>query len=171
MKEELKDALEKVGLKMTTPDHFPTTGLARVVIATKMSADPKFSDLNFLWKTKRQTELKAGSFHWDSDVLYFEVVTRIPDRESKFYDNSSDVCIVTSFPDFCWRLSHGTTPENVDQVSTRIDKEMRDRRVELGDLTWAIPSKFADDLIELLHVLNSTVFEGILDEAIIYGPL
>ena len=73
--------------------------------------------------------------------------------------------VATTFPDFCWTLSEGTSPHTVIEVQTPVAKG-----AVLGDLTWVLPSKFCDDLIENMHALNQNILEGTMQDAILYGP-
>lgn len=70
-----------------------------------------------------------------------------------------------AYPDFCWLHSDGTTNKDLAQVAT----ELREGAI-LGDLTNILPSKFADDFAEMMHVLNQGLIAGILEDGIIYGP-
>lgn len=79
----------------------------------------------------------------------------------------SDTVFFTTFPDLCWLYSDGTTPENVVEVFTeaRVGKEYKP-----GDLSWHLPSKYMDDLIEMIHTLNPTFMSGLMQDCIVYGP-
>lgn len=133
------------------------------------------------WKTVRQSQMMIGNFKWDSDILTFDIKTKLPQLAGEFYmpvcapqylfKLSMLPCVATSFPDFCWRVSHGTTPENVGQVQVKIAETIDNRPVKIGDLSWVLPSKFTDDLIEVMATLNNTIFDSILDESLLYGPL
>lgn len=102
----------------------------------------------------------------DGETLTFKVLTSIDERYGKYFPDYEGLGrIATTFPDLCWIHSDGTTPENKDEVMTGY----RDG-YQLGDLTWLLPSKFVDDLVEVMHVLNQSLFEGILQESIVYGP-
>lgn len=72
----------------------------------------------------------------------------------------------TTFPDLCWIHSEGTTPRTLTEVSTQVREG-----VELGDLTWVMPSKFVDDYVEMMHTLNQGIISGLMQDAIIYGPI
>lgn len=71
----------------------------------------------------------------------------------------------TTFPDLAWLFSEGTTEQSVGEVET----QFREMAVK-GDLTWLVPCHVIEDLIEVMHVLNQSFLEGILEDAIIYGP-
>jgi hypothetical protein len=71
----------------------------------------------------------------------------------------------TTFPDLCWINSNGTTNQTLEEVVTK----QRDN-VEVGDLTWTLPSKFVDDFVEMMHTLNLSIISGLMQDAIIYGP-
>lgn len=124
-----------------------------------------------------------SNFSFSSDVLHFAIHTELPRSALDYYptrlnrkDGRLPPVIATTFADFCWVVSEGTTRENVEQVKTPVPSMIKFeqneimRPVVLGDLSWALPSKFADDLIECMHALNTTVLEGILEDAVMYGP-
>lgn len=72
----------------------------------------------------------------------------------------------TTFPDLCWINAQGTTNQTLDEVSTKIREG-----ATKGDLTWILPSKFVDDFVEMMHTLNQGIIGGLMQDAIIYGPI
>ena len=113
--------------------------------------------------TNRGTRVYAGNIKYnkESGVISFDVGTCVPRYITKIEERN----IGTTFPDLCWLLSEGTTRQNVDQSQTKFRED-----AEFGDLTWLLPAKFCDDLVEAMHIMNSWILEGSLYQAIIYGP-
>lgn len=102
----------------------------------------------------------------DDNRFCLKLITEMPDAYTHFFRRSEvEKPIATTFADFCWIHSEGTTELNKDEVATNYREE-----TNLGDLTWVLPSKFADDIIEVLHIFNQRVAQGILEDAILYGP-
>lgn len=72
----------------------------------------------------------------------------------------------TTFPDLCWIHAEGTTNQTLNEVSTKLRTD-----AVVGDLTWILPSKFVDDFVEMMHTLNQGIIGGLMQDAIIYGPI
>ncbi len=79
----------------------------------------------------------------------------------------SETIIATTFPDLCWIHSDGTTPENVNEIATKMREG---KEYKTGDLTWHLPSKYLDDLIEMLHTINPSFMSGLMQDGLLYGP-
>jgi hypothetical protein len=106
----------------------------------------------------------------EAHVISFIVEATLPARAAEIYRDGVGIGntrhVATSFPDFCWRLANGST------IATALELRLpRNEASELGDLTWLLPSKFADDLLEVLHALNDDLLHGALQESWMYGPL
>lgn len=102
----------------------------------------------------------------DDNRFCLKIMTDMPKAYYGYHHSNVDNdTIANTFADFCWIYSEGTNDLNKDEVDTHY----RDG-VVLGDLTWVLPSKFSDDIIEVLHIFNQRVANGILEDAIIYGP-
>lgn len=71
----------------------------------------------------------------------------------------------TTFADLCWIHSEGSKNEDIELAYT----EPRENII-LGDLTNVLPSKFVDDFVEMIHIFNQNIFDGLFRDAIIYGP-
>ena len=184
MNQDQRTETGKVGLTVLSPSEIgqPDRQSILAIVDVKLASAPEREALESLAlrrRTKRGTDLNVSSFNYSSETqtLRFAIWTKMPQLAADFYLPSfhispSDLPIIaTTFPDFCWLMSEGTTPENIVQSRTSPAKEIDGRKVELGDLAWVLPSRFADDLIEAMHILNEAFFEGILEDAIIYGPL
>lgn len=109
--------------------------------------------------TKRGTKFYC-SFNQLDSKLTLNFFTEVP---SYFDYGIKDKIYGTTFPDLCWIYSSGTTPENKNEVATVFREEAIP-----GDLTWLLPSKFVDDLIEMIHTINPTFMSGLMQDAIIY---
>ena len=132
-----------------------------------LQADFKVNMLNdyiMLKRCKRGTEFAITFKNEVDGIVTMEIGTIIPNRYAD-YVLAGDI-VATTFPDLCWLYGEGTTHDTIKEVGTELRKG-----VEVGDLTWILPSKFLDDLIECIYSLNSQAFEGILGDSIIYGPL
>jgi hypothetical protein len=114
--------------------------------------------------TKRGTRIYGGGFKYNKEtgILSLEIATPIPE----YYPEIPSQLVGTTFADFCWLLSTGTTAQNVGQVSTPFNAA-----AEYGDLTWLVPAKFCDDVVEMMNILNNFILEGNLFQAIMYGPI
>jgi hypothetical protein len=123
--------------------------------------------------THRKTSIYVRDFNVNTpNTFNFVIETEIPPclervmGESHVDYGAIGKLIATTFPDFCWMHAEGTTPLTVGEVRTKIRED-----AELGDLTWHLPSKFADDLIETMHCLNLDILEGVLQDSVLYGPI
>ena len=129
----------------------------------------QFDDLVLARTTPRGSRVYVGGIEYEKEtgVISFaiaeEVPTSFPFDRLKDMDDSEGVA--TTFADFCWIVSQGTTNLNKDEVETPYRDE-----VPLGDLTWMITDKFADDVLDMMHIMNSFILEGNLYQAIMYGP-
>lgn len=127
-------------------------------------------NLRFSWLTKRKNRVHVHDFGYDDSrkVVQFLISTGAHPSFLHSYGTVpviSTVPIATTFADYCFLSADGTSAETKLEVDTPMDPDSH-----LGDLTWVLPSKFADDLIEVMHVLNSTLLHGVLEHGIIYGP-
>lgn len=71
----------------------------------------------------------------------------------------------TNFPDLCWYHAEGTTDLTKDEVETKF----RDDAI-MADLTWFLPSRMVDNFIEIMHTLNQSFLQGLMQDTICYGP-
>lgn len=81
------------------------------------------------------------------------------------FSNAELPRLATTFPDFCWLHADGTTPSTLNEVATVVRESEK-----LGDLTWVLPSKLADDFVEMMHTLNQSIISGLMQDAILYAP-
>ncbi len=162
------DELKKCGLTIhEAGKKIRHEGLLTVEAEFSLESDVALGEIQFEWTTKRKTTVHVHSFKYDAErkVMAFSISTMVPETYRKVMTGYSGVIIANAFPDFCWTLSDGTNNLNKLEVTTPYREG-----AELGDLTWILPSKFADDLIEALHVMNSAVIEGFMQNSVIYGP-
>ena len=118
--------------------------------------------------TKRGTRFYAGDIEYKSKtgIIFFKCGTAAP---SYFYDKityTSDRPTGTTFADFCFLNSEGTKFHNLDQCSTPFRKDANP-----GDLTWLLPAKFVDDMVEMMSIMNNLILGGTMEESILYGPI
>lgn len=113
--------------------------------------------------TKRGTRVYAMdlAYNKETENISFTIAECLPKQVTAYCSRK----IGTTFPDFCWLLSDGTTAENIGQVRTKFADDG-----EFGDLTWWLPAKFCDDVVEAMHIMNNFILEGNLFQAIMYGP-
>lgn len=145
--------------------------LLSVEVQVKLHQDPKLDPLRFTRKTKRGSLMHYHGFRFDPEtqVLKFLISTEVPLSYQATYgklllDDSLPITAMI-FTDFCWVYSEGTTDRTILEVTTPVAEW-----AVLGDLTWLLPSKFADDLIESVHAMNEGILSGIMANAILYGP-
>lgn len=117
--------------------------------------------------TKRNTKMHV-TFRQQESKLVLTFVCQVP---KEFTDNITRISPLrkycTTFPDFCWLSGEGTTNTSLAEVAT-VPRDSE--QFPPGDLLWALPSRFADDLIEMVHTINPEFMSGLMQDAIIYGP-
>ena len=116
--------------------------------------------------TKRGTDFYC-SFNQTETKLTISFFTKCPAEYYSTINLSNSPTYFTTFMDMCWLYSEGTTNENVGEVATEVRKE---EGYKAGDLTWALPSKFVDDFVEMVHTINPDFMSGLMQDAIVYGP-
>lgn len=165
--DELKEL--NVEVKSSHEKIKPTRPMLTVEVEILSDTDAGLNQLRFERMTKRGTLVHFWGFSHDPErkILKMNISTEVGEAFLKTHGYlTSPVQIANTFSDFCWIMSEGTKNESLLEVKT----PLREGKVELGDLTWVLPSKFADDLIEAVHVMNATVLEGMMMDAILYGP-
>lgn len=124
--------------------------------------------LKKLTKRKDYFFIQVKSYSKETKTLTFSVFAPMRKFDYDFLSegkNNNNVIIGTTFPDFCWYHAEGTTSE----TALELDTKFRSNAIK-GDLTNILPCRFADNFIEIMHTLNHSFIEGIMQEAIIYGP-
>ena len=102
-------------------------------------------------------------FSSNETTLKLKIFTEMPEIFDQVY-SQKDLIVATTFPDFCWIHAEGTTPQTLNEINTKV----RDG-IKLSDLAWILPSKMADDFVEIMHTLNQSIISGLMEESIIYG--
>ena len=115
--------------------------------------------------TKRGTDFYC-SFKQSEERLVMSFFTKIPTNMPSFL-NDTNYLIATTFVDMCWLYSDGTTNQSAEEVATEFRKG---DDIILGDLTWALPSKFVDDFVEMVHTINPDFMSGLMQDCVVYGP-
>lgn len=111
--------------------------------------------------------IKFQNYDKEKERLTFTIASPIDKVVYDFFSGGKlDKLIGTTFPDLCWYHSEGTTAESAIEVETKFRSD-----AQLGDLTWFLPSRFADNLIEIIHTLNQALLCGLMNDVICYGPV
>jgi hypothetical protein len=170
MNEFDKNGVRAVDAQIPLKSDRPRLG---VRIGIQLATDPDFKKIRLEKLTKRGTVLDIHDFQFDTygNIFYFMVSMPMHESWIKTWGNTvPDSHVVMTFTDFCWMASDGTTKDSVREVTTPVVPDIDGVPVFLGDLTQVIPSKFADDLLDSLAAMNWGVLEGIMENAVIYGP-
>lgn len=122
--------------------------------------------LKKLTKRKDFFYIVLKSYDTEKKRLTFFIGTPIKEQVFNFYKYMSlEKPIATGFTDLCWYFSEGTTEQTMDEVTTKFREN-----IELGDLSWFMPSRMIDNFIEIMHTLNQSILQGLMQETICYGP-
>ena len=117
--------------------------------------------------TKRGTRFYCGDISYNSDtgIIQFKAGTPAPHHFTNKVQYKNKPVIGTTFADFCFMNADGTKYHTIDQCQTPFRDE-----AEPGDLTWILPAKFVDDVVEMMSIMNNLILGGSMEEAIMYGP-
>ena len=176
MKIENESELLEKEMKKLNVYYIPTSEIPdEQYLAVEVDIDCPFNvemmkDVALTRKVFRGTVYHIIFLKNERDMLTLKVACKAPKDFIELYFESfmhqmKNSVRCTAFPDLTWINSDGTTNKDLDQVITEVRKDSI-----LGDLTNALPSKFVDDFVEMMHVLNQGLIEGILSDAIVYGP-
>jgi hypothetical protein len=135
---------------------------------------PELTQLRMSRRTKRRSSLWAADFRdlgpapKSGRIMSFLVAAEMPDGYADVWGPSfaRGRVVAMTFADFCWMCSSGTTPESALEISFPAPSF-----AVPGDLTWALPAKFVDDLVETLYALNQDVLEGRMMDSWLVGPM
>lgn len=139
----------------------------KIVLNIDNSIVSVLKNLAFLHKTKRDFDVVIKDFgEYENGVsffVYFDV-----SRFDKFFNLifSDKIKVATTFFDFCNILSSGSTTDSIYSVNQNI---LTNENAEAGDLTIVVPSKIADDLIDVLSMTNDAVIDGLMEDSVIIG--
>jgi len=114
--------------------------------------------------TKRNTKMFC-TFEQKPETLTIKFATILPKSFKETYKPTYGKQVCTTFPDLCWLYSEGTTTQTLTEVETKPREG-----VPTGDLLWLLSSRFADDLIEMIHTINPEFMSGLMRDAVCYGP-
>ena len=169
--EELEKEIKKFNINFLLKKDIPKEEYLAVEIDIDCPFNLEMIDEWVLTRTvKRGTIYYISFIKNERDNLTMKVACKVPKEFAEIYFESFSFQMRNSirantFPDLCWILSEGTKNTDLDQIFTEVRKD-----IKLGDLTNILPSKFTDDLVEVAHVLNQGLIEGILSDGIVYGP-
>ena len=166
-KKDILDQLGNSGIEVIEKKNFTLLNDASINVDCFVDMDkaPDLSDLIFKKTTKRGTNLFVYDFVYSNGRFGFTVGAKPHESFILTYiPTNYELCM--SFIDFCWIMSEGTTKESAQEHNTVVGDKMK-----LGDLTWCLPSKFADDLIDVVGLMNHYVLSGILEDCFLYGPI
>lgn len=159
---QIKDGFDS---KEIAPDQFLLSIEVRTLCPVSV---PHLDKLHLIWPTKRGSKIHISDFSQNNDELSFMVHCEMHRSFLSAWPINPEYqnqMIATTFADYCFKMSDGTTAQSILEVDTRIPEY-----AILGDLTWCLPSKFADDIIDALYVMNAGLVEGILEQAVLIGP-
>jgi hypothetical protein len=164
--QDIIEEMKKINLTL----NMKPTPIEGKFLATECDIDIKV-DLPWINKCSLEKLTKRNSIFYvwfkcteEKTTIYF--ATKVPDEYFATH-RFSDTIFATTFPDLCWIYSEGTTDKNIGEVATAIREG---KEYKTGDLSWHLPSKYLDDLIEMLHTVNPTFLSGLMQDAICYGP-
>lgn len=169
--EELKK-LQKQGIHPYYGSPFfisknPQVGV-RIEVMIPKESDPVIFDFNVECVMARGATVTLSDFKThdrgeDSKVFSFIASMRIPDNV--MLPPRSEV--VMSYQDFCWYQGHeATKPDLVPDTTTVVVGP-----AVYNDIGWYLPCRFADRLLEALGMANDFLFQGVLENALIYGMM
>ena len=132
-----------------------------------MKATDTLSEVFVARKTKRGTRFYAGDIEYSpsSGLIKFKAGTGVPDYYKGMITLSTKNKMGTTFADFCFLSADGTKFHTKDQCSTPFRTDSTP-----GDLTWLLPAKFVDDMVEMMSIMNNLILGGTMQESILYGP-
>ncbi|MDZ4810778.1 MAG: hypothetical protein SGI96_21285 [Bacteroidota bacterium] len=167
LQKDIENDLKGVGIRVIEKEEFdlPKDTSMKVNCFVDIENNPGLEGLIFEKTTKRGSKVFVYSFSHADGCLKFSVGTKPHKSFLETYEfKNNSICM--AFMDFCWVLSDGTTNESAQENKTRVDPSLK-----LGDLTWCLPSKFADDVIDVIGLLNVSVLSGIMENSFLYGPI
>lgn len=164
--EEFEKEVNEIGLELKSSEDIKGPFLMMEAdIATKVDYSELIEkDLVMMRKTKRNEELFLKLKSYENGILTLMFAQPCPQEIAQMYQDHKKEFVGTTFMDFCWYHSSGTTETTIDEINTPFRDD-----AEKGNLTWWMPVHACDNLIEVLHVLNQSFLEGILEESVIYG--
>jgi len=175
-KEELEnnlfvDELASLGVEIITPEE--VTGEFGLALEIDLDTEIDYSSLveqQFTFKklTKRKDffYITLQSYDKEKGRLTLLVGTPINKELFDYYSHAHlPKPVGTNFPDLCWYFAEGTTELTDNEVETKFREDCK-----MGDLTWYVPSRVVDNFIEIMHTMNQSFLQGLMQETICYGP-
>ena len=170
---DMENELKALGMEIITNDD--VEGEYGIGIEVDLDTEIDYSSLVdevFVLKKRTKREdffyVTAKSYDTEKKKLTLLVASPIPKEIFTYYNTAITGLrgpVGTNFPDLCWYHAEGTTPLTKDEVMT----EFREGYT-MGDLNWYLPSRMVDNFIELMHTLNQSFLEGLMQDTICYGP-
>ncbi len=175
--EDFKKELDELKMTILTSDELDVeVGEDAVGVSVEIDLDTaidysKITDEEYILKLKTCRNdvlyLIFNEYNTEKKRLTMKLVQKFEKKYVVFYKEHYEK-IGTTFPDLCWYYSEGTTSENKIEVETKF----REENVQFGDLSWVLPTRFIDNIIETINLINQSpkFFNGLLRDSIIYGP-
>lgn len=168
------EALKKNGFTIASESDMPRFEqyVSVRVRAHAREVMPELNGIALSRPTMAQSEIQVRGFEFITQehgqvMLEFEILS--PGHRSFWgtglvFDPHTFRKTSMTFADFCFKRARETTPESAQE--TRVPAPAG----EMGDLTWRLPCKFVDDIVETLYVLNNDVLDGAMLDAWLCGP-
>lgn len=166
--EQIKEQMKQYGVELTI-NPGPLFGIMEDTLHVECDLD---INLGLDWInnavltkiTKRNTKMFC-SFEQKPETLTIRFSAVLPKTFKEIYKPTYGKQMLTTFPDLCWLYAEGTATTTLSEVETKPRENILP-----GDLLWHLPSRFADDFIEMVHSINPEFMSGLMREAIVYGP-
>jgi len=168
--EEFKVELESLGIQLVNLEDIE--GCFGLGIEVDLDTDVDYSHLvkeklvmKKLTKRKDFFYIMLKSYDTEKKRLTLMVASPIDKNVFDFFEKTNDVIIGTNFPDLCWYYAEGTTELTKEEVETKFREDAL-----MGDLNWFLPTRIIDNFIEIMHTLNQSFLQGLMQDTICYGP-
>lgn len=168
---DLEKSLNSIGLYSL--DSLPAERTERklfVEVAINPETNPELPNFAIQYVSKRGVRLGFDNFRvLEEDgqkKVAFDVTAYPPADLDMQVVARNGKTIGTSFIDICWNC--GNEEVSADRLTTTTKLKPG---AGYGDLGWHLPSRITDRLIDALGLLNATLFDGILEDAIIYAEV
>ena len=173
-KEQFEAELKALGMSIIT--HAEIEGNHGLGIEVDLDTSIDYSNLveqDFVLRKKTGRDdffyIMLKKYDKEAERLTMVVATPVDDQKFNYYMGATatlDSAVGTNFPDLCWYHAEGTTELTKDEVMTKFRED-----AQLGDLTWILPTRIVDNFIEVMHTLNQSFLQGLMQETICYGPI
>lgn len=168
---ELEKELSEIGLELIK--QADVEGNYGLGIEIDLDTEVDYSHLveaDFIMRklTKRKDFFYITLKSYNKDIKRLTLFVGAPISEDIFNyykETNLNKIIGTNFPDLCWYFSEGTTLDTVGETETTFREDAK-----MGDLTWYLPSRMIDNFIEIMHTMNHSFLQGLMQDTICYGP-